>query len=56
MTDMVKNNLCVRCALAKKVDRDGDVTCPYFTNKQARAEGMNVFLHCFCTDCVRKEK
>ena len=56
MTDMVKDNLCVKCALLKKVDKDGYITCPCFTNKQARAEGMNVFLHCFCTDCVRKEK
>ena len=56
MTDMVKDNLCVKCALLKKVDKDGYITCPCFTNKQARAEGMNIFLHCFCTDCVRKEK
>lgn len=56
MTDMMKDNLCIKCALLKKVDKDGYITCPCFTNKKARAEGMTVFLHCFCTNCVRKGK
>lgn len=56
MTDMMKDNLCIKCALLKKVDKDGYITCPCFTNKQARAEGMTIFLHCFCTNCVRKGK
>ena len=56
MTDIMKDNLCIKCALLKKLDKNGYITFPRFTNKQARAEGMTVFLHCFCTDCVKKDK
>ena len=56
MANIMNDNLCIKCALLKKVDKNGYITCPYFTNKQAHAEGMTLFLHCFCTNCVRKDK
>lgn len=51
MNDMVKNNLCITCALRQGVDKDGYIKCPYFpTYKKAKEADMNVFIHCFCTN------
>lgn len=56
MNDIVKNNLCITCAPLKNTDKNGYIACKYFTRTQARECGMTVFRHCFCADCVRKDK
>ena len=54
MNNIVKDNLCVKCALLKSTDKNGYIACPHFTRKEAKECGMTIFLHCFCTDCVKK--
>lgn len=54
MNDIIKDNLCVKCALLKSTDKNGYIACPYFTRKEAKERDMTIFLHCFCTNCVKK--
>lgn len=49
-------NLCINCARCNKVDKDGYIICPKFRQiEEAKAAGMNVFLHCFCSDYRSRE-
>lgn len=56
MNDIVKNNLCITCALLKNTDKNGYIACKYFIRTQARECGMTVFRRCFCTDHIEREK
>lgn len=48
-------NLCVDCAKRQKVDKDGFIRCPCFKTKaDAKACGMNIFLHCYCSEFEAK--
>lgn len=55
MEDWTKDCLCINCELLKSTDKNGYITCPHFTRKEAKECGMTVFLHCFCSEGKPKE-
>lgn len=51
-----KDWLCINCAKLKAVATDGCIKCPKFpAYKQARECGMNIFLHCQCSEYQPKQ-
>lgn len=36
MDTMIKDNLCVKCALLKSTDKNGYIACPNFTRKRQK--------------------
>lgn len=51
----MEKELCINCAKRQKVDKDGYVRCPYFKTKaEAKQCGMNIFLHCYCSEFQAK--
>nr|DAP41100.1 MAG TPA: hypothetical protein [Caudoviricetes sp.] len=50
-----KEMLCIKCAKRQGVNKDGYIKCPYFkTYREAKENGMNIFLHCYCSECENK--
>lgn len=52
---MGKDKLCINCAKCQKVNKAGYITCPEFKKvADAKACGMNIFLHCW-GDCFESK-